>query len=852
LLSTIRHKLAQTISKIEPPPSRSIAGWLKESANEAKSFDLDQPSYFSIAFDLVPTQASENICLQIIESITEIVVLVERDNKTISFLIEQRGEEDRIEALTLSGSIEQLRPLKSEISRDLLPIVPSVSAIETKLLTLPKLFRTTNGIFVLKAETTDFSQQYLLPAIQLSINLLVPLGKLHTDGKDYRRHEQSLYGDIIPVGDQPIQRVRKAYSVRKTPYSTQIRHQNIWDLIFPLLQPPLTLEVTEQFDLYQPLYGYQQKGVEFLIENTSALLADEMGTGKTVQTIVALRVLFRQAKVKHALILCPPSILGSAYLSQITGKPEGWDGHFHKWAPELSVTVVRGNPEQRRLDWSCPAHVYISTYDTLRNDLETGLLEEREINKFDCVITDEAQNIKNRDTGRAKAVRKLNPAFRWALTGTPIENKVEDVISIFAFVRPKLFSREYHPPHEVKHHIEPYFLRRLKKDVLKDLPDKTHQEEWLELDGDQRAAYDRALVTGQRQLSDKVKTESEFQVRRHIFSLLQELKQICNFAPKKASSPKTDALLDHVETLAENNDKVLIFSQYDEYGIGKLEQCFQNNSIKFVTYRGGMSDQERDQAIRSFKTIPDITVFLGSVRTAGFGLTLTEASYVIHFDHWWNPAVMWQAEDRAHRPGQINKLNIYSFWMKDTIEEKIKQKLHEKGLLIESIIDSLAEEEIEEMISTNEWLEILGVKKADEQEESRRAESFQVVLEELRQMSPTDFEEITREFFVKQGYANSKVTQRSYDGGIDVFGSRQRGGTEESFVAQCKRTSSVGVRVARELLGILAANQKITNGFIITSGEFTEECLRFAGANPKLALINGITFAKYLVQFKIL
>ena len=249
-----------------------------------------------------------------------------------------------------------------------------------------------------------------------------------------------------------------------------------------------------------------------------------MGTGKTVQAIVALRILFRQGKVKHALIVCPPAIIGSAYLSQITGKPEGWDGHLHKWAPEISVTVVRGSPDQRRLDWTCPAHVYISTYDTLRNDIESGLLEETEITKFDCVIIDEAQNIKNRDAGRARAVRKTTPLYRWALTGTPIETKVEDIISIFAFVRPKLFSREYHPPHEVKHRIEPYFLRRLKRDVLKDLPEKTRQEEWLELDGDQREAYDRALATGQRQLTDKVKTDSEFQVRRHIFALLQELK----------------------------------------------------------------------------------------------------------------------------------------------------------------------------------------------------------------------------------------------------------------------------------------------------------------------------------------
>lgn len=843
LLGTIRHRLAQSISRLEPPSTRSIQNWLKLPPNLAPIFEIPESS------------VSQNICLQMLESIAGTVVLVDEDDGTISLLIEQIGQEDRIETLSPPESIEQLIPLNSSASEDLLPLPPSVSRLDSRLTNLPKVFRPTVDVLISKTDVTDFSRFFLLQAIQPSSNLLTPLGKLRTDGKDYRRFEreqQSLFGDIKAASDQPVQRIRKAYTTGKTQYSTFVKQQNIWDLLFPLLQPPLILEVSEEFDLYQPLYGFQQKGIEFLVDNTSALLADEMGTGKTVQSIVALRILFRQAKVKHVLVLCPPAILGSAYLSQITGKPEGWDGHFHKWAPELSVTVVRGNADQRKLDWSCPAHVYISTYDTLRNDLENGILEEKETAKFDCVITDEAQNIKNRDSGRAKAVRKLNPAFRWALTGTPIENKVEDVISIFAFVKPKLFSREYHPPHDVKDRITPYFLRRLKKDVLKDLPEKIRQEEWLELDGDQRAAYDRVLTTGQRQLSEKVDTETEFQVRRHIFALLQELKQICNFAPNRSASSKTEALLDFVETIADNEEKVLIFTQFVDYGISKLQEFFKSNSIKYVSFFGGTSNQDRDRAIHTFRTDPSVTVFLSTVKTGGVGITLTEASYVIHFDHWWNPATMWQAEDRAHRPGQKNKLNVYSFWMRDTIEEKIKQKLHEKGLLIESVIDSLADEAIEEMISIQDWLEMLGVKKGGKEEESTRTQSLESALEELRQMSPTDFEELASEFFIKQGYTNSKVTQRSHDGGIDVFGSRTRGGIEESFIAQCKRTSSVGVKVARELLGVLAASPNISYGFLITSGGFTEDCVRFAGANQKITLINGITFASFLIQLKIL
>jgi superfamily II DNA or RNA helicase len=843
LLGTIRHRLAQSISKIPTPPTRSINKWLKVPTTHPRIFEIPE------------TSASDNICLKITDSIIATTVLAKEDDGTISLLIDQIGEETQVEVLAIGESFEKLKHLTSTVTEDLLPLPPSVARLDSRLTNLPEIFGPKVDTLITRTDVHDFSHIALLSPAQVSNNIFSPLGKRAPHGKDYRRFErgqQSLFGNFKTDTDQATQRIRKAYTTGKTQYSTFIKQQNFWDLLFPLLQPPLTLEVSEEFDLYQPLYGYQQKGIEFLIENTSALLADEMGTGKTVQAIVALRILFREAKVRHALVLCPPAVLGSAYLSQITGKPEGWDGHFHKWAPELTVTVVRGNPEQRRLDWSCPAHVYLSTYDTLRNDLENGILEEQVARKFDCVIADEAQNIKNRDAGRAKAVRMLDPVYRWALTGTPIENKVEDVISIFAFVRPKLFSREYYPPHEVKDRISPYFLRRLKKDVLKDLPEKIREDVWLELDDDQRAAYEEVLETGRRFLSEKVETENEFQLRGHIFTLLHELKQICNFAPNRSQSPKTEALADLVETIAQNNQKVLIYSQYSKYGIKKLEEFLHNNSIKFVTYEGGMSDVERNRAIHSFKAKPEITVFLGAVRAAGFGLTLTEASYVIHFDHWWNPATMWQAEDRAHRPGQKNKLNIYSFWMRDTIEQKIRQKLHEKGLLIKSVIDSLAIDAIEEMITTAEWLEMLGVKKHGRQEGSAETQSLENILDHLSQVSPTEFENIAREFFVKQGYTNAKVTQRSHDGGVDVFGSRKRNGFEESFIAQCKRTSSVGVKVARELLGVLAANPTVTNGFLITSGDFTEECLRFAEGIPKLTLINGITFANFLRQFKIL
>ena len=653
-----------------------------------------------------------------------------------------------------------------------------------------------------------------------------------------------------------------------------MRKLTVWDLLYPLLLPPLSFDFKEQFDLYSPLYGFQQKGVEFLVEGTSALLADEMGTGKTVQTIIAFRILFRQAKVKNALIVCPVAVIGSARLSSITGKSEGWDGHFYNWAPELSVTVVRGNLDQRKLDWKYPSHIYITTYDTIRNDFKNGTLTEEDLSKFDCVVLDEAQKIKNRNSGISRTVRKIKTQYRWALTGTPIENKVDDVISIFDFVKPKHFDHKQSYSHsELMNHISPFFLRRLKKDVLKDLPKKLRQEIWLDLDADQQAEYDSVLNSGRTQIAETVESENEFQVKLHIFQLLARLKQICNFASNKYSSPKTDLILDLVQIISANNEKVLVFSQYLDYGIERLTKIFGKDKIDYVKYTGKMSDIEKQRAIHDFRTQKQISVFLCTVRTAGVGLNLAEASYVIHFDHWWNPAVMWQAEDRAHRPLEKGKkkgvkklevsnsgefvetdemcLNVYSFWMRNTVEERIKKKLQEKGLLIENVIDSLAEKDIDEAITTDEWLDILGVE-TKTAKKAKHVKTIQEALDELRRFSPDDFEMITKEFFVKLGYTNARVTKKSHDGGIDVFGSRKTDPTSDTIVAQCKRTDTVGVKVARELLGVMASKPNIQKGFIVTTGTFTEECRRFSVENSKLNLIDGPQFANYLIQFKLI
>ena len=194
---------------------------------------------------------------------------------------------------------------------------------------------------------------------------------------------------------------------------------SFWDLLFAVLQPPLTLAHIDNLFLPHPLYPYQIPGVEFLLNNEHALLADDMGTGKTVMTIVALKIFLQQAKAHHALILCPPTVLHE------------WRRHLDEWASELITNFVRGGQITRELKWDMSFHTYVTSYDTLSRDMESGRLPKDKYNFFDIVITDEAHHIKNSNSRRSRSVRKLNPRIRWALTGTPIQNKLEDLESNF-------------------------------------------------------------------------------------------------------------------------------------------------------------------------------------------------------------------------------------------------------------------------------------------------------------------------------------------------------------------------------------------------------------------------------------
>jgi len=656
--------------------------------------------------------------------------------------------------------------------------------------------------------------------------------KVQLPGFQTRREEKK--------GGKPIRSIQRG-QIGSKPDKHSLYKPSFWDFLFVLLQPPLALDLPESLALPHDLYKYQVKGVKFLISNQQALLADDMGTGKTVMTLVALKLLMQQAKVHKALIVCPPSVLHE------------WRRHLDEWTPELVTTFVRGQKELRKLLWGFPSHVYVTAYSTLRNDVRSGLLPKDYKKQFDVVVIDEAHHIKNPNTAQSRSVKTLDPNYRWALTGTPVQNKLEDMHALFEFVYPGLLT-SFDTEERVKIKIAPHFLRRRKQEVMADLPPKIRQELELDLDPDQQKAYEQV----ERESRLEIAALGDRVTKQHIFAKLILLKQICNFAPGKITSPKLEDLIERVEEIIQSGQKVFIFSQYRGEGIDKIERSLKPyNPAKIV---GGQSDAVRGAEIERFKYRDDTPILLAS-RSGGEGLNLVEASYVILFDHWWNPAVMWQAEDRAHRHGQKNSVNIYSYWMLDTIDIRIREILERKGLLIDNVVDGLAdkykeETDIDEMLSKEDLLEILGIKPARPQKpkfdtQAWRHLNMQQIHQKLFEIEPYEFEDLIQKLMHYLGFPNVKVTKRSGDGGVDVLSARNTGKGVERIAAQCKRYKGmIGVKIAREFLGAIQDDPTIVKGYLITTSDFTAECIAFCNRNG-IEMIPGLQVAQYVRMFSL-
>ncbi|MBQ8799322.1 MAG: SNF2 helicase associated domain-containing protein [Lachnospiraceae bacterium] len=475
-------------------------------------------------------------------------------------------------------------------------------------------------------------------------------------------------------------------------------------------------QVPEQIRI--PLRGYQKTGFSWLRmlsdNGFGGILADDMGLGKTLQSITYMASIVKEESFTEVpfLVVCPTSLVYN------------WLDEVENYAPELRAKIIHGTPEERRamLADSSDCDLFITSYPLLRRDLTAY-----ESKQFHTVFIDEAQFIKNAMTGNARSVKALHSKTKIALTGTPIENSLSELWSIFDFIMPGYlfsytrFAKRFERPaakgetevlQQLSRRIKPFLLRRMKKDVLAELPDKIETKLVTELTDEQRKLYLSYAKQARDDISDEISRVGFERSRMQILAALTRLRQICChpgmfLEEYEGGSGKVSLFLEIMEELRENGHRILVFSQFTSM-LELLKDALNEAEVPFFYLCGATKPEERRELVKRFNE-GEGDLFLISLKAGGTGLNLTGADTVIHFDPWWNPAVEDQASDRAHRIGQEKNVHIIKLLTKGTIEEKIFRLQQKKQDLFNAVIEAgetflnkLTEEEIRELFADPE------------------------------------------------------------------------------------------------------------------------------------------------------
>ena len=526
--------------------------------------------------------------------------------------------------------------------------------------------------------------------------------------------------DDITTGDVEIPKYRALYidSLKKANYKN-IKTNNLFDQFIENFNKYKDVNIKLDKNDEKILRDYQKDGVKWL--NTiykcdlGGILADEMGLGKSIQTIVFIKQILKEKPDSKIIIVVPTSLIYN------------WQKEFEKFAPNLKYIVVADNKQKRKeiLSQINDYNIFITSYGLIRNDKD----EYENIN-FELCVVDEAQNIKNSQAEMTKEIKKIRAKCKIALTGTPLENNVTELWSIFDYIMPGYLSnitkfKEKYNISDVdeksldllktlNYQIKPFILRRKKLDVIKSLPKKIENKVYIELPNKQKMLYLKVLNDTKKEMDEMIDNGGFQKSRMKILQLLTKLRQICidpsvMYENYNGERIKIEELIRITKENIENGHKILIFSSFKRV-LDNVKKEFEKNKISNYMIDGSVKSKDRMNMVESFNN-DDTNCFLITLKSGGTGLNLTGADVVIHLDIWWNPQVENQATDRAHRIGQTKTVSVIKLVTKGTIEERIIELQDKKKILSENLIEgkdssevlsSLSEKEIRKLLSISE------------------------------------------------------------------------------------------------------------------------------------------------------
>lgn len=640
--------------------------------------------YYDADFDVLHCAGEEDLVYHMMESGTDALMELGEVRCTNRFRSKHTLKTVKVSVgVSLSGGLLDLNISTDDISsQELLDVLKSYQQKK-------KYYKLKSGEFVNLQEQNLEMLAELMKTLHLTPKEFVK-GKMHLPA--YR----TLYLDQMLESNENI-------------YANRDRHFREIVKGFKTINDA---DFEEPESLSKIMRQYQKNGYKWLrtLEawKFGGILADDMGLGKTLQVIAVLLAAKLEGKKGTSLVVAPAALVFN------------WGEELARFAPALTFSLIAGSQaeRQKKLQEYQNFDVLVTSYDLLKRDIDQ--YEEKE---FLYEIIDEAQYIKNHTTAAAKSVKVIQSQTRYALTGTPIENRLSELWSIFDYLMPGFlygydtFKKEFETPivknedeaamTRLQKMVSPFILRRLKEDVLKDLPEKLEEIRYVKFEDAQQKLYDAQVV----HMKEKIAQQDEGEFNKNklwILAELTKLRQICCspslcFENYRGEAAKLEGCMQLIQSAMDGGHRMLLFSQFTSM-LAILQDKLEKEGIPYYIITGETSKQKRQELVKQFNS--DTTpVFLISLKAGGVGLNLTGADVVIHYDPWWNQAVQNQATDRAHRIGQTKKVTVYKLIARNTIEEKIQKLQDAKQNLAEQIISgdmgqlgSMSREDILELL----------------------------------------------------------------------------------------------------------------------------------------------------------
>ena len=456
-------------------------------------------------------------------------------------------------------------------------------------------------------------------------------------------------------------------------------------------------------------------------------------------------------------------------------------------------------------------------------------MKKQRFANFDCVIVDEVQELLNGSDKGISVLKEINSNIFWALSSIVGDN-------ILSMLNECLNDNC---------RIEERKVRFL-SDVTEEYAVINQEEFWLEPNEHQRIEYKETFVECRKDLKKVLESGNPFRYQSNIFILIHKLFQVQNYPQDYDTSPKSELLIQHIKTIERNVKKVIVISQYDRLGTKKIEQLLDQHKISYITVPTSLSGDEMEKAVSLFKSRKSITVFLTNAKISRLNFKDFVVPYIIRFDSWWNPALLWQTKnlfDLSESKNGENVINVFTYKMLDTIDELIKRILISKSLIDDNIISVMRPTTVNDLISVDEWLKIFDMPVNDEQENLQTL--YDETVENLNNLSPTDFRATLSRFFVTLGYTNIKILEHENSESFDISGKGKSGNQNVQLFSKVLIDEIITRKKIKEIIFDVSSSQK-NNTFIITRGKFENGCTEIAKNN--VSLLDVEKLAEYLIN----